>query len=368
MAGQRLTIAAVGRMFGLKLPPPHGKVRCPFRKHARQDPTFRVFVSRGGDEIYKCWSCDPPENVGDAISLYERMAGVSRRDAWKTLGDQGFEVPSMEDRPHEGPRRPPPPERKPLPPLRGTQPERVQPLDLDAWAAWKKLDTGLLARFAKMRGLSLETLRRNDVVEMPGGRHVGFTYTDPKTGDPCRVKVRGVDKKQFFVVPKSPPDDPQRRALAPLYLAHLLQPLSGQSLKPVIMTEGEVDALTLVEMGVPNVVSLPDGSESVKTSDITPLWSYGFNVWLLALDADPAGDIAYQYLRERAASARVDAVRVLWKRMVGEELQLHKDANDALHAGFTREDFMHAFDVATAQRYGAPLSLDGSTEPVAASR
>ena len=358
MAGQRLTIAAVGRLLGLKLPRPEEKGSCPFRKHQRQDKTFRVFVSRGGDEVYKCWSCDPPDNVGDAIGLYERLSGVSRREAWQALGDQGFEVPGQSERgPNGAPYRPPQPERKPLPPLRGTQPERVMPLDLDAWASWKKLDTGLLARFAAMRGLRVETLRQHDVVEMPGGRHVGFTYTDPKSGDPCRVKVRGVEQKQFFVVPKSPKDDPQRKALAPLYMGHLLQPLSGQSLKPVIVTEGEVDALTLIEQGFPNVVSLPDGSESVKTSDVSPLWLYGFNVWLLGLDADPAGDTAYVFLRDRAASARVDAVRLHWKRLVGDELVVHKDPNDALKAGFTKEDFVRCFDMATEARYGSPLSV-----------
>jgi DNA primase len=131
-----------------------------------------------------------------------------------------------------------------------------------------------------------------------------------------------------------------------------------RGLKPVLISEGEIDALSLVAKGFPNVVSLPDGSESVKTADVDLLWSSAFNVWLLALDADEAGDRAYKLLRSRAEAAGVDAVRVFWRKLVGEEIVTYKDANEALLAGFTQGDFVQSLNVATEPRYGAPIPWD----------
>ena len=63
---RKLAVAEVGRLLGLELPGPGGKARCPFRDHRRKDKTFRVFKSkRTGDELWKCWSCDSPENIGE---------------------------------------------------------------------------------------------------------------------------------------------------------------------------------------------------------------------------------------------------------------------------------------------------------------
>lgn len=361
--GRFLTIRDVGRLFGLDLPTPPGRSKCPLRKHARDDKTFRVYQSSTSqDELYKCWSCDAPENMGDAVMLYAELAHMDRKEAWKFLADQGYDV-GQEVRPGGqggATQRPAPrPPRPATPPLQGTRKGPVMPLDQDAWALWQKLDTGLLEAFGKRRGLTAEFLRSRDVIELPGGRHIGFTYRDPATGLPCRVKVRGVDKKTFFVVPRAPESDPGRRAYAPLYLGHLLAPPMDRGLKPVIITEGEIDALSLVEKGFPNVVSLPDGSESVKTADVDLLWSSAFNVWLLCLDADEAGDRAYKILRARAEAAGVDAVRVFWRKLVsaesGEEIVTYKDANEALLAGFTQDDFVQSFNVATEPRYGSPI-------------
>src|SRR3990167_2889834 len=107
-----LTIHDVGLLFGLNLPAPglgkRSRAKCPFRKHTRRDPTFRVFNSRKtGEEIFKCWSCDPGDpNVGDAVALYAKLAAVDRRTAWRRLLDEGFAVPGAQEEESEGDGRP----------------------------------------------------------------------------------------------------------------------------------------------------------------------------------------------------------------------------------------------------------------------
>jgi hypothetical protein len=351
-----LTIAAVGRLFGKDLPlSPPGKCKCPFRQHHRQDKTFRLFAGSTGDVLWRCWSCDEPDNKGDAIKLYQILSGCDRKEAWKRLREDGFAVPGLNE---DGKRARPSydrTQRKPAGPgivavARGP----VLPLDQAELERWRSADTGAIAAFAKKRGIGEDVLRDHGIVEVQPG-HVGFVYVDPATNVPCRVKVRGVVEKRFWIEPRPDPSKPGARALAPLYLAHRLRPTDAQ-VKTAVITEGEADALALISAGIPNVVSLPDGSDSAKTVDLRPLWRR-FTLWLVATDGDAPGNAAAQVLRERAMVTRcTDVVRVQWKRVVEDEggggVVEYKDANDALRDGFTREDFVQCFRVATRDRFG----------------
>lgn len=367
MNGQTLSIRAVGALFGLTLPEPGRKCKCPFRKHVgRKDPTFRVYMNTRGDGntmLYKCWSCDPPDNTGDSVALYARLAGCDRNDAWKKLKDQGFAVPGGEkagrSRSNGGD-----PERQAYEkeakragydvPPKGVQPKAVLPLDIDEWNVWRALRTGALDRFAVARKLPVEFLRAQGMIDLPKGRCVGFTYFDPRSGVPCRVKVRTVEEKRFWMLPKPNESKPDAKALAPLYLAHLLKSDGG----PVTIVEGEIDALTLAYVGIPNVVSLPDGSESAKTVDLSPILS-GFTLRLVATDGDRAGSAAHNMLRARSYG-QVNS-RVEWERMVirngDEDIESFKDANDALKEGFTREQFLACLRI-SATEVGYELGWD----------
>ncbi len=356
MIGRMLSIRSVGQLFGLVLPEPGRKSKCPFREHKkRKDATFRVYLSRSNNHpMWKCWSCDPPDNVGDSIALYARLAGCERKDAWKKLKDEGFAVPGAEKgRRGNGSedggadRRAYEQEQKKvgygvLP--CGTQPKLVLQLDETKWKQWAQLSNGGLKKFASMRKLPVDFLRQHGVIELPGGKHVGFTYFDPKTGAPCRVKVRGIEEKSFFILPRPDRGQPDAKALGPLYLAHDLKPDGG----PVVIVEGEIDALTLRYVGIRNVVSLPDGADSAKTVSFEPLLS-GFAFRLVATDHDKAGVAAFRTIRARAYGQ--DSLRVNWRRMIGvdelEDIESYKDANDALKdGGFTRDNFLTCLKVA----------------------
>jgi hypothetical protein len=352
--GRALTIRAVGQLFGLTLPEPGGKCKCPFRVHRqRKDPTFRVYKARvSGSVLYKCWSCDPPDNVGDSVALYARLAGCDRKEAWKRLKNDGYAVPGAREGGSRGGRGDDRDRSEyaktakragyGIPPC-GSRPKRVLALDVEEWKRWRALDTGALARFAKERQIPVEFLRRYGMIDLPGGEYVGFTYFDPDTRAPCRVKVRGVAEKKFFVLPRPGKSDGEAKALAPLYLAHELKPDTA-----VVVVEGEIDALTLRYAGIRNVVSLPDGSSSAKTADLSPLVDR-FKARLAATDGDKAGDEAFRVLQARDYGQ--DTVRVRWRKLIetadGDDVVAYKDANDALRDGkFTREDFVTCLRVA----------------------
>jgi hypothetical protein len=381
MPGRPLTIAEVGRLFGLALPEPPGKAKCPFREHrGRKDKTFRVFRSRRtGEPIWKCWSCsdgsDNQEGVGDAIALYARLAGVDRKAAWRRLRDDGFDVPGAQpgldagrsgteerDRQayasaqREGPH---------TIPVTGVAPAKIRPIDKARWERWRTFDQGALAKFSKLRGIPEAFLREHGMIELPGG-FVGFTYFDPRTGDPCRVKVRGVDKKMYWVEPRPPkrgPDPHDGAApLGPLYLLNELE--ASQEKQPLIVTEGEIDALTLRFVGLLNVVSLPDGNESAKTVDLSLVY-HRFTPWMLAFDDDTPGEASCRQILTARAYSGTDIFPVKLRRMIrtaeGDDIVGYKDANDALRAGFTRDDFVACLNMGLGRcKFGArPWRLAG---------
>ena len=343
-----ITVREVGRMFGLELPSAVGKCKCPLQEHKRKDKTFRVFKSATGEDVWKCWSCDEPSNVGDAVGLFALLGGVSRKDAWLRLRELGYEVPGA-DRARGGgqgaKQAAPTRVMTPKVSLRGTKRGEVLPLPAESLERWRQIgDAGVVA-WLRSRGFSESFDHRGcGVIAMPKGC-VGFVYTDPATGVPCRVKVRSLRDKVFWNEPRPNPAFPGAKAMGPLYLTERLS-FDADS---VIITEGEMDALSLVSVGVPNVISLPDGSESANTVSLEPLFGF-FTTWYIAMDGDEPGEKAWRVLRDRARVAGAEPVRVRWAKVDGEEMSHYKDANDALKDGFTRDDFLRCVNPASPVR------------------
>jgi hypothetical protein len=357
---RKLSIRDVGRVLGLDLPPVGKKGRCPFRQHKRKDKTFRVFRAKGsGDELWKCWSCDPPDNVGDAIGLYARHENMDRASAIEVLKRQGFEGPAggrppprRQPRSSSGPRRP-----TCDIPVAGTNTGPFLSLDIKRWRSWRTNGAESIEAFAQARRIRAVTMREHDVVEVQRDV-VGFGYRDPDTLVPCRVKVRPLKRKTFWIEPRCKDPDSEARARSPLYLAHEL-PLVLSPDAAVVIVEGELDALTLKDVGIRNVVSLPDGDASAGTVSVEPI-AAGYRVWLVATDLDDPGHEAYLKLRKRAWPLGIEVARVRWSQLVqqetGEELVTYKDANEARMEGdFSREDFERCFAKATEEALGCVL-------------
>ncbi|MED5548992.1 MAG: AAA family ATPase [Pseudomonadota bacterium] len=100
---------------------------------------------------------------------------------------------------------------------------------------------------------------------------------------------------------------------------------------PVIITEGEVDALVFIQCGFERVISVPDGAPNNEVADDdSPKWAYvpdllnrlrGEKVIILAVDGDENGSYLRNYLAKRLGKARCKWVRYP---------QGSKDANDVL--------------------------------------
>jgi len=346
------TIAEIASMFGKKVDA--GKrTFCLLRKHQRRDKTMGIFRGSDGSEMFKCWSCDPPDNAGDAIKLYQLLAGVDRNAAWRELRDRGYRVPGASDN-YRGNSHSAPPVRKAVVPIEGRKPtaDSILPLDLGLWRRWQEQRLGTVERFAEKRGLPAEALRRLDVVDISKDA-IGFGYRDPATGLPCRVKVRTVERKSFWIEPRAP-EGVSAVALSPLYLAHALQFLPGGLGTIMVMTEGEVDALTLRTVGINNVVSLPDGAQSANRVNLDPVWT-GTALVLSAVDVDEEGDKAHFELFRRTTAMHKSIARVRWRKTDTEAA--FKDANEALLAGFTRDDFLGCLQRAADEAMGFQVNL-----------
>jgi len=347
----KITIREVGRLCGVALPSAPGKAQCPIRKHKRDDKTFRVFLSRSGDEIWKCWSCDEPENVGDAVALYGQLKQLDRKDAWRQLRDMGYEVPGADRLRPIASARPAASAQvstKPKIGVRGARNDRVLALPKARLDEWSSLPDEHVNRFLRSRGFSESFDHRSyGVIAMPADC-VGFVYVDPMTGTPCRVKVRAIREKRFWNEPRPDPAQPGAKAVAPLWLADRLS-LALTPLDSIVITEGELDALALVSVGISNVVSLPDGSASATTVSLEPLCGI-FRNWYVAVDQDESGEKAWRYLRDRARDSGAEAFRVAWATLDGDDVRHFKDANEALAAGFARADFVRCIELAGTPR------------------
>ncbi len=123
----------------------------------------------------------------------------------------------------------------------------------------------------------------------------------------------------------------------------------------VVVVEGEFDVLALQQVGIANVVSVPDGTGSrLNTSLLAPL--DGVARIVIATDQDGPGEELAQKLAEVLGRER--CVRAVF----GE----YKDANDAVAAGWTVEQCEAAIAAATSMAAAGPgtASAGDWTQPV----
>ena len=191
-----------------------------------------------------------------------------------------------------------------------------------------------LAWFTK-RGISRATLERNKVflkrAWMPGVDRqvecVCFPYF--RGGELVNVKYRTTDKRFR-----------QEKDCEKVFFGlDNLQAAGGDGPKEIIIVEGEMDALSLNEAGIWNVLSVPDGApKEARTDPIDPENDAKFEyVWncrsvidwadkvILATDADGPGRALEDELARRIGKAK--CWRVAWPCINDDE---RKDANEVL--------------------------------------
>jgi 5S rRNA maturation endonuclease (ribonuclease M5) len=168
------------------------------------------------------------------------------------------------------------------------------------------------------RGFPESELAELFATEGPRGATVVFRYRDDR-GRVLYDKYRALESKRFWRRPTGTPS-----ALYGLWRLPVARP------ERMVVVEGELDAHALWCLGI-DAVSVPDGCGSRLASELlAPLAP--FRQIILAVDSDTAGD----ELASRLATALHP------ERCLRARFQPHKDANDALRAGWQHEEFEQA--------------------------
>jgi len=257
--------------------------RCP--AHEDDRPSLSIGVGEDGRVLFRCFAGCTLDAILGALRL--EVSDLFQRDA---------------DSPASRPRGSP-----------------IPAVDLGSAARWLK----------SARALPDAEVARMHAAEARGGTAIVFRYVD-QSGHVLYDKFRPIgDRKVFWRVPRG-------QASALYGLADV--PKSGGA--RVIVVEGELDLHALRAVGVGPVVSVPDGAGSRLSSELLqPL--AGFRQVLIATDADAPGDELAARLGRELGHERCRRVRLV------DDLNTFKDANDALRAGWTREQFEAALAAAT---------------------
>lgn len=164
------------------------------------------------------------------------------------------------------------------------------------------------------RGISEATLNAYGVSADEKG-NILFPFT--MDGELVFVKHRKL--KRLKNDPKEWPDRDTRPILFGMELCNPSLPL--------VVTEGQIDALSLYEAGIPNAVSVPQGCENLKWIEECWDWLEQFSEIILFGDNDIPGRRMIAQVVKRLGEARCRIVEEYPAGMDGNEL---KDANEIL--------------------------------------
>ncbi len=112
--------------------------------------------------------------------------------------------------------------------------------------------------YFKSRSISAETVRANRVGASPDGHGIAFPYIKDRV---VNVKYRSFDKSMFRLT---------KGAETCMYGMQNLFTDGFLSTKKVFIVEGEIDALSLYEVGFPYVLSVPNGA-AVEEEGLAPI-------------------------------------------------------------------------------------------------
>ncbi|MFC7332926.1 AAA family ATPase [Rhodocista pekingensis] len=199
--------------------------------------------------------------------------------------------------------------------------------------------SAVLEYLTRERGLSVEAVRAFRIGEQ--GRTIVLPSLLPD-GTLAFVKYLGIDR-----------DAAGKKAIRaeagcePVLFGW--QAATNRNVRECTITEGEIDAMSAFDYGLPCPLSVPfGGGKGAKQQWIEAEFERlaRFEVIYLALDMDAEGDAAAEEIAGRLGRHRCRRVRLP-----------HKDFNECLRAGVTREDIHAALDAAK------PLDPDGLCRP-----
>lgn len=223
-------------------------------------------------------------SLGAAIKEACEFLGIERTE-WSGKRQQKYAVPDM--------------------------PEGAQGLSkAPAVAAW----------FAS-RGISVETMKLYKVLAK-GDDVAVFPYL--RDGQLVHLKYRATTKKEFWA---------SKGTERCLFGWQALKPMA----RSVILTEGELDAMTMSQYGFQSMSIPLGGGDAGKQDWIETEWENleRFDTIFLAMDKDKTGQTATQDLVQRLGRHRCKVIELPFK-----------DANECLKQGVTRDDLIAAIRAA----------------------
>ncbi len=197
------------------------------------------------------------------------------------------------------------------------QPVRRDPPKITAQP--KPLPAHAIAYFAE-RGIGEDALAFAGVGWSDTRSSVAFPFRKPGSSDIVNAKFRRLPKDGFSQI-----KDGEK-------LYWLLDKLNVEAGRDLFIVEGEIDALSLIEAGIANVLSVPDGAPAKAVDPATSTRKFSFidacDAWIepferiiIATDADDPGENLANELARRYGKDR--CWRVSWPSGT-------KDANDYL--------------------------------------
>lgn len=170
--------------------------------------------------------------------------------------------------------------------------------------------TSTQKKYLESRGISYETCKYARVLSKNGaicffntnknGKIVGVKYrTIPKDGEKKKIWAHPGSEMTLLNWDKVPKDTDT------LYIV-----------------EGEIDMLSLLEIGIKNVVSVPNGAGSTDWIEIHYEWLQKFKKLILMLDNDKAGEEGIKHIIKRLKGSNNSLYKV--------DMIFYKDANEIL--------------------------------------
>lgn len=173
------------------------------------------------------------------------------------------------------------------------------------------------------RGLTESVIARARIAEESTSHGPAAVFRYYRDGEHCHTKFLRCDRPDGKKITWSSKD-----TLPALYGWHLIP----EKARKVVLTEGEIDCLTLIQFGLP-ALSVPNGGGRKQGAWLEHEFDLleRFDEILIAMDADQAGKEACAELVERLGSHRVRVVE--WPE---------KDANDCLtKLGWGKHEFVN---------------------------
>lgn len=189
------------------------------------------------------------------------------------------------------------------------------------------------------RGLTPETIEAFKIAEQVRGSETIAVFPYIRDGEYVNAKFRDIDSKKGMR---------QEKGAEPcLFGWHLIDPKA----RTVVIAEGEIDAMTLHQVGIPALsVNQGAGNHQWIESDWDRLEC--FTEFLIAFDSDEPGEKGAKEVMQRLGLERCKRLR----------FPAVKDANEYLQSGAEAVDFFDAVQAARPQDPEELISADDRTE------